>query len=67
MEERRNRVAAQPYGVLFGGVMKYLAAGGLLTHRQHGRLREILGKAAARLAKDREMQQAITLVEDALG
>lgn len=67
LEERRNRVAAQPYGVVFSGVVNYLVAGGELTHQQHGRLREILGKAATRLASDREMQQQITLVKDTLG
>jgi hypothetical protein len=67
IEERRNRIAGQPYGVMFSGVVNYLDAGGVLTHQQHNRLREILGKAISNLAGDREMQQQITLVQDALG
>ncbi|WP_371090199.1 SIR2 family protein [Bradyrhizobium sp. WSM2254] len=66
MEERRNRISAQPYGVIFGGVMNYLSAGGELTHHQHNRLREILTKAEDKLAGDREMQQQIALVGEAL-
>ncbi len=67
MEERRNRVAAQPYGVIFNGVVNYAGAGGELTHQQRNRLREILTKAEGKLAGDREMQQQITSVKDALG
>lgn len=67
MEERRNRVAAQPYGVIFSGVVNYLGGGGELTYRQHNRLREILTKAVGKLAGDKEMQQQIALVKEALG
>lgn len=67
MEERRNRIAAQPYGVIFSGVVNYLGAGGKLNHQQHNRLREILTKAEGKLAGDREMQQQIASVKDALG
>jgi hypothetical protein len=67
MEERRNRVAAQPYGVIFSGVVNYVGAGGELTHQQRNRLREILTKAATKLAGDREMHQHITSVKDVLG
>jgi hypothetical protein len=67
MEERRNRVAAQPYRVIFSGVVNYVGAGGELTHQQRNRLCEILTKAAGKLAGDPEMQQQITSVKDALG
>jgi hypothetical protein len=67
IEERRNRVAAQPYGVIFNGIVNYDAAGGELTHQQHNRLREILTKAAGKLAGDRDMQQQIMSVRGALG
>jgi hypothetical protein len=66
MEDRRNRVAPQPYGVIFNGVVNYVGAGGEPTHQQRNRLREILTKAEDRLAGDREMQQLITSVKDAL-
>ena len=66
-EVRRNRVAAQPYRVIFGGVVNYIGAGGELTHQQRNRLGEILTKAAGMLASDREMQHQITSVKDALG
>ncbi len=67
IEERRNRVAAQPYGVMFNGVTKYIATSGELTPPQRNRLREILDKAASKLAGDQEMRQQITSVNDALG
>ena len=66
IEERRNRVSAQPYGIIFGGVLNYLGAGGDLTHHQRNRLREILAKAASKLAGDRELEQHIASVEEAL-
>jgi len=66
IEERRHRVAAQPYGLVFNGVINYLQAGGHLTHQQRGRLTEILAKAASKLAFDREMQQQATAVNQAL-
>jgi hypothetical protein len=66
IEERRNRIAAQPYGVIFGGVLSYLSKGGELTHHQYNRLREVLTKASSKLVGDREMQQQIASVEEAL-
>jgi len=66
-EERRNRVAAQPYGVIFSGVINYLGAGGSLNHQQYNRLREILKMAERKLAEERELQQQITSVKKALG
>jgi hypothetical protein len=66
MEERRNRLAAQPYRVIFSGVLTYLGAGGQMDHKQLTRLNEILAKASAKLNGDREMQQQITSVKNAL-
>ena len=66
IEERRNRLAGQPYGVIFSGVLSYLAAGGQMDHKQLARLREILAKAWAKLSGDREMQQQIIAVKQAL-
>ena len=58
-------VAAQPYSVLFSGVVSYLGAGGIVTHQQRTRLTEILTKATQKLAEDREMQQKIASVKEA--
>ncbi|MBR0704562.1 SIR2 family protein [Bradyrhizobium diazoefficiens] len=66
IEERRNRVSAQPYGIIFGGVISYLGAGGNLSHQQRNRLREILTKATSKLAGDRELEKYIASVEQAL-
>lgn len=66
IEERRNRVAPQPYGVLFTGVPTYLSAGGHLDHQQRARLNQILDKASIKLASDREMQQQVSAVRQAL-
>lgn len=67
-EERRKRIAGQPYGVIFNGVVRYLDAGGELTHEQHRQMREeLLPKAAKNLARDFQMQQQITLVRSRLG
>ena len=53
--------------MIFSGVLNYTGAGGELTHQQRNRLREILTKAAGKLPDNREMQQQITSVKDALG
>jgi len=66
IEERRNRLAAQPYGVIFSGVLTYLGAGGQMDHKQIIRLREIVAKASAKLSGDREMQQQINAVRQVL-
>jgi hypothetical protein len=66
IEERRNRLAAQPYGVIFSGVLSYLSAGGQMDHKQLARLHEILAKASAKLNGDREMQKQINAVKLAL-
>jgi hypothetical protein len=66
IEERRNRLAVQPYGVIFSGVLSYLGAGGHMGHKQLARLREIVAKAAAKLGSDREMQQQVLAVKQAL-
>jgi hypothetical protein len=66
MEERRNRLSAQPYGVIFSGVLSYLGAGGQMDHKQLARLREILDKASSKLSSDREMQQQVLAVKQAL-
>lgn len=66
LEERRSRLAAQPYGVIFSGVVNYLGAGGELTHKQHGCIREILTKAETKLKTDREMQDQVAAVRNAL-
>lgn len=66
IEERRNRLAAQPYGVIFSGVLAYLGAGGQMDHKQLARLREILAKASSKLSGDREMQQQINAVKQVL-
>lgn len=66
IEERRNRVAAQPYGVIFSGVLTYLNAGGELDHKQLIHLNEILAKASTKLSSDREMQQQVIVVKQRL-
>jgi hypothetical protein len=66
IEERRNRVAAQPYGVLFNGVINYLNAGGKMDHKQVVGLRGIMEKAMAKLSSDREMEQQVIAVKHAL-
>ncbi|MCW1840203.1 SIR2 family protein [Prosthecomicrobium hirschii] len=66
IEERRNRIAAQPYNLLFNGVLSFLGAGGELDHTQLTRLREILAKSATRHSIEREMQPLIVAVNGAL-
>ncbi|MCQ0987560.1 P-loop NTPase [Jiella marina] len=66
IEERRNRVAAQPYGVIFSGVLSYLDAGGQMDHNQLARLQEIVSKASAKLGHNRDMQQQVIAVKQAL-
>ena len=66
MEVRRNRIAAQPYGVIFSGVSNYLRAGGALTHQQHHRLRDALTTAKRKLSNNHEMQQQIINVQEVL-
>jgi hypothetical protein len=65
-EQRRHRVAPQPYGVVFNGVINYLQAGGNLTNQQRGRLENILKMAASKFASDREMQQQVIAVGEVL-
>ncbi|MBO1326187.1 SIR2 family protein [Acetobacter sp. TBRC 12305] len=66
IEERRHRVAAQPYSLIFNGVINYLQAGGDLTHQQRGRLNDIMAKAESKLASELEIHQLAANVRLAL-
>lgn len=66
IENRRNRVSVQPFGVIFSGVVSYLEAGGQLDHKQLSRLTDILSVASTKLGSDREMQRHIDAVKQIL-
>jgi hypothetical protein len=66
LEKQRSRPAAQPYRVIFNGVLTYLESFGKLDHHQHNRLLELLASANISFNRDPMIQPKIIEVRRAL-